>query len=81
MPEPATTGDVAEALAETARATILNHRQAIERGAGHLRGLTIELETKGSGEVTESRIWIEHCGLTSATMITAGATGRRLTST
>jgi hypothetical protein len=59
MPEP---GDLTEQLAETARQTVLNHRKALESGAGHLRSITVEIETRRSGEVTDSHVWIEHQG-------------------
>jgi hypothetical protein len=62
MPTNASTSDVADRLAEAAHATILNHRRAIELGAGHVKTVTVEVEVKRNGEVADSRIWLEHVG-------------------
>jgi len=53
---------LAERLAETARATVLNHRRAIELGAGHVRSVTVEIEVTRTGEIIDARVWLEHVG-------------------
>jgi hypothetical protein len=56
------TVDLAERLADVARDTILNHRRALELGAGKLTSVTLELELTKRGEVAESNVFVGHIG-------------------
>lgn len=53
---------MAERLADVARDTILNHRRALELGAGQLMSVTVELELTKRGEVAESNVFVGHVG-------------------
>jgi hypothetical protein len=52
--------DLAARLAETAAQTIRSHKRAIKLGAGHLRSITVEIETRRSGEIVNSRGFFEY---------------------
>ena len=40
-----------------------NERPALEHGPGHLKGLVLEFELKRTGEIADSRAWVERVGV------------------